>query len=78
LKAVEPVMNSDIPEDAEVLQFFVFLVESFLANAEFDKIKARLVANGKQQKKELYPNKSYHLHLFCHHSVYWQVSGCQD
>jgi hypothetical protein len=34
------------------------LVEKFLANGEFDKIKARLVANGAQQNRELYPNKS--------------------
>jgi hypothetical protein len=34
------------------------LVEKFLANGEFDKIKAPLVANGAQQKRELYPNKS--------------------
>jgi hypothetical protein len=58
LKAVEPVMKPNIPKDAEILRFFVFLVEKFLANGEFDKIKARLVANGAQQKRELYPNKS--------------------
>jgi hypothetical protein len=58
LKAVEPVMRPDIPKDAEILRCFVFLVEKFLANGEFDKIKARLVANGAQQKRELYPNKS--------------------
>jgi len=33
-------------------------VEKFLANGGFDKIKAQLVANGAQQKRELYPNKS--------------------
>jgi len=58
LKAVEPVMKSDVPHDAEILCCFVFLVEKFLANGEFDKIKARLVVNGAQQKKKLYPNKS--------------------
>ena len=58
LKAVERVMKPDIPKDAEILRCFVFLVEKFLANGEFDKIKARLVANGAQQKRELYPNKS--------------------
>lgn len=53
-----PVMKHDVPEDAEVLRFFIFLVKKFLANGEFDKIKAGLVENGAQQKRELYPNKS--------------------
>jgi hypothetical protein len=53
-----PVMKADVPEDAEVLRCFIFLVEKFLANGEFDKIKARLVANRAQQNRELYPNKS--------------------
>jgi len=57
LRAVEPVMKPDIPRDAEILRCFVFLVEKFLVNGEFDKIKARLVANGAQQKREMYPNK---------------------
>jgi len=46
------------PQRSEILRCFVFLVEKFLANGEFDKIKARLVANGAQQKGEMYPNKS--------------------
>jgi hypothetical protein len=58
LKAVIPVMKNEVPEDAEVLRCFIFLVEKFLANGEFEKIKARLVANGAQQDRELYPNKS--------------------
>jgi hypothetical protein len=58
LEALVPVMKADVPEDAEVLRCFIFLVEKFLANGEFDKIKARLVANGAQQNRELYINKS--------------------
>lgn len=58
LKAVMPVMKSEVPEDAEILRCFIFLVEKFFANGEFEKIKARLVANGAQQDRELYPNKS--------------------
>jgi hypothetical protein len=58
LKAIVPVMIADVPKDAEDLRCFIFLVEKFLANGEFNKIKARLVANRAQQKKELYPNKS--------------------
>jgi hypothetical protein len=57
-KVVDPVMKLDIPKDAEILRCFVFLVEKYLANGEFDKIKARLAANGAQQNRELYPNKS--------------------
>ncbi len=30
LKAVIPVMRHDIPEDAEVLRCFIFMVEKFL------------------------------------------------
>jgi hypothetical protein len=58
LKAVMPVMKSEVPQDAEILRCFIFLVEKFFANGKFEKIKARLVANGAQQNKELYPNKS--------------------
>lgn len=45
LKALLPVMSEDIPEDAEILRSFIFLVERFLANGDFDKVKARMVAN---------------------------------
>jgi hypothetical protein len=58
LKAVKPVMKPNIPKNAELLCCFVFLVEKFLVSGEFDKIKAQLVANGAQQKKNLYPNNS--------------------
>ncbi len=58
LKALLPVMHEDIPEDAEVLRSFIFLVEKFLATGEFDKVKARIVANGAQQSRALYPNRS--------------------
>jgi len=51
-------MKPDILRDAKILRCFVFLVKKFLANGEFDKIKARLVANSAQQKREMYPNKS--------------------
>ncbi len=39
LKALLPVLQEDIPEDAEILRSFIFLVEKFLANGEFDKVK---------------------------------------
>jgi hypothetical protein len=58
LQAITPVLKAEVPKDAEILRCFIFLVEKFLANGQFDKIKARLVANGAQQKREMYPNKS--------------------
>jgi hypothetical protein len=58
LNALKPVLKAEIPEDAEILRCFIFLVEKFLANGQFGKIKAHLVANGAQQNRELYPNKS--------------------
>lgn len=58
LKALMPVMREDIPEDAEILRSFIFLVEKFLANGDFDKVKGRIVANGAQQNRALYPNRS--------------------
>jgi hypothetical protein len=41
LKAVEPVMKSEVPEDAEIHHCFLFLVEKFLVIGKFDKIKTR-------------------------------------
>jgi hypothetical protein len=58
LQAITPVLKAEVPKDAEILRCFIFLVEKFLANGQFDKIKARLVANGAQQQREMYPNKS--------------------
>jgi hypothetical protein len=36
----------------------MFIVTKYLAYREFDKMKARLVPNGRDQDPELYPNKS--------------------
>ncbi len=57
LKALLPVMRKDIPEDA-VICSFTFLVEKFLANGDFDKVKGRIVTNGAQQSRAMYPNRS--------------------
>jgi hypothetical protein len=61
LQAVMPVMKDEVPEDAEVLRCFIFLVETFFANGEFEKIKAHLVANGAQQKKNYTPINHHQL-----------------
>jgi hypothetical protein len=36
----------------------MFIVTKYLASGEFDKMKARIVADGRDQDPELYPNKS--------------------
>jgi hypothetical protein len=41
LKALMPVVKTDIPKDAEIFRCFIFLVETFFVNGEFNKIKAR-------------------------------------
>ncbi len=58
LKAVMPILKKDIPEDAEILRSFIFLVEKYLANGTFDKMKACLMAYGAQQDRVLYPQRS--------------------
>lgn len=51
---MRPVMFSDIPFDCrgDILNAFMFLKDKFLASGEFEKIKARLVTNGKEQKPD--------------------------
>ena len=44
LKAVKPVMQ--VPNGAEVMRSHMFVVDKFKANGDFDKTKARIVANG--------------------------------
>jgi len=56
LKALEAVKK--VPKDAEVLRSHMFVVDKFLANGDFDKTKARIVANGSTQDPAAYPNKS--------------------
>ena len=58
LHAEMPVMKHCVSEVAVILRCFIFLVKMFLASGEFDKIKARRVANGAQQLRELQPNYS--------------------
>ncbi len=56
LKALEP--TKDIPRDTKILRSHMFVVEKFLASGEHDKMKARLVADGRGQDPSLYPDKS--------------------
>jgi hypothetical protein len=41
-----------------MLKSHMFLVNKYSANGSFDKVKARLVADGRDQDVELFPNKS--------------------
>jgi hypothetical protein len=42
----------------KILKSHMFVVEKYLANGEFDKMKARLVADGRDQDAAMYPDKS--------------------
>jgi hypothetical protein len=46
LQALHPVMKEDITTNTKVLRSHMFVVEKYLACGKFEKVKARLVANG--------------------------------
>jgi hypothetical protein len=58
LVALIPLKRHQIPKTTTILKSHMFLVNKYLANGEFDKVKARLVADGRDQDQELYPDKS--------------------
>jgi glucose-6-phosphate-specific signal transduction histidine kinase len=58
LSALQPVQAEMIITGACVLTCHMFLVEKFLANGDFDKMKARLVSHGNKQNKEDFPDRS--------------------
>ena len=60
LKVWYPVRYSDLSAAARkaILRTTIFLKEKFTADGLFEKLKARLVAGGDQQDKELYENLS--------------------
>ena len=58
LEALCPVLRDDIPPKTKVLNSHMFVVEKYLACGKFDKVKARLVADGRDQDPEMFPNKS--------------------
>jgi hypothetical protein len=57
LRALQPVQPEEMGE-FESLWSHVFSVEKFTVEGEFDKVKARMVANGNEQDPSLYPNES--------------------
>jgi hypothetical protein len=58
LKALRCVKRAEIKAGTKILKPHMFVVEKYLANGEFDKMKARLVADGRDQDAALYPDKS--------------------
>jgi len=57
LKALS-VRRAEIKAGTKILKSHMFVVEKYLANGEFDKMKARLVADGRDQDLAMYPDKS--------------------
>jgi len=58
LKALRVVKRASIKAGTKILKSHMFVVSKYLASGEFDKMKARLVADGRDQDPELYPDKS--------------------
>jgi hypothetical protein len=58
LKALRAVRHASIRVGTRILKLHMFVVVKHLASGEFDKMKARLVADGRDQEQELYPDKS--------------------
>ncbi len=58
LKALRVVRRASIKAGTKILRSHMFVVEKYLANGKFDKIKARLVADGRDQESSLYPDKA--------------------
>jgi hypothetical protein len=58
LKALRAVRRASIRAGTKILKSHMFVVAKHLASGEFDKMKARLVADGRDQEPGLYPDKS--------------------
>jgi hypothetical protein len=58
LKALRLVRCASIKAGMKILHLHMFVVEKYLAGGEFDKMKARLVADGRDQDGSLYPDKA--------------------
>ena len=59
-KVWAPVAVNDLSgkEKHRIIRSSMFLKEKFLASGEFEKLKARLVAGGNQQDRDLYDDLS--------------------
>jgi hypothetical protein len=58
LCALQVVRKAEIDKKKKILKSNMFIVQKHHANGDFDKVKARLVADGRDQDPKLYPNKS--------------------
>jgi hypothetical protein len=58
LVAIVPVKCTSILADVTILKSHMFLVNKYLGSGSFDNVKARLVADGRDQDAEIFPNKS--------------------
>jgi hypothetical protein len=58
LVAIVPVKRSSIPQDVKILKSHMFLMNKYLADGPFDKVKVRLVTDGRDQDPDNYANKS--------------------
>jgi hypothetical protein len=58
LKTLRCIRRAEIKTGTKILKSHMFVVEKYLSNGEFDKIKARLVADGRDQDAAMYPDKS--------------------
>jgi hypothetical protein len=58
LKALRCVTRAVIKAGMKILKSHMFVVEKYLANGSFNKMNWRLVADGRDQDAEMYPDKS--------------------
>jgi hypothetical protein len=70
LKALRCVQRAEIKAGMKILKSHMFVVEKYLANGKFDKRKARLVADGRDQdaamySRQIFPNCSYTFSVHC-------------
>jgi len=52
--AIVPIKRTSIPADVMILKSHMFLVNKYSADGSFDKVKARLIADGRDQDAELF------------------------
>jgi len=57
-KALRCIRRAEIKARTKILKSHMFIAEKYLANGEFDKMKARLVADGRDQDAAMYPDRS--------------------
>jgi hypothetical protein len=58
LQALCPISKENIPSNKILLRSHMFVVEKHLACGKFKKMKARLVADGREQYPKIFSNKS--------------------